>query len=240
MPTIRVTGVQMQVAPKKSENLPRILQHIKECSSDFIVFPEMSLTGYNNDFSDPRTRESWREVAAACRQYYAGAIVGTGCRDNGHTFIQVRIYDEHGERIGTQEKLVPTESDRKWCRPGEELRVFKHKGVTFGCLIGNDLWMAPGCGPYPDPRLTYQLGQKGAKVIFHSANSGGDPFYAQYHEANLRTRAKESGVYIVTVNAAVAGGTVNAPTGVVGPDGRWVVQCPLTGEQKFSIDLTVE
>ncbi len=240
MARVRIKGVQMAVAPTKGENLPKILKHIQEADADFILFPEMSLTGYSNDFSDARTAEAWRQIAAACRQYYVTAIIGTGARSNGHTYIQSRVYTNEGALLGTHEKIVPTDGDRKWCWPGEELRVFKHKGIPFGCLICNDLWVTPGCGPYPDPRLSYQLGQKGAQVIFHAVNSGGDPRFLQYHESNLRLRALESKLFIATANAVPAGGTVNAPSGIVGPAGEWLVQCPLSGEQKFTFDLEVD
>lgn len=244
MATIRITGVQMTVSPVKNENLPKILKHIQESDCDFILFPEMSLTGYNNDFSDARTQEAWRQIATACRQHYVTAIIGTGARADGVTHIQSRIYTGKGELLGTHEKLVPTEGDRQWCRPGEELRTFTEKGLSFGCLICNDLWVTPGCGPYPDPRLSYQLGQRGAQVIFHSANTGGhsgtDKRFFAYHDANLRLRALESNLYIVTVNAALPDKPINAPSGVVSPKGEWLVQCPLTGEQVFSYDLEIE
>ena len=240
MTTLRVAGVQMTVSRNKNENLPRILEHIRKAAADIVLFPEMSLTGYHGDFHEQRTREAWRQIAAACRQHYVAAVIGTGAVVDGHTFIQSRIYSDQGTLLGTHEKIVPTSDERKWCRPGEELRVFTLKDIPFGCLICNDLWVTPGCGPYPDPRLTYQLGKKGAKIIFHSVHSGGSQIHTPYHESNLRLRAMESGLHIVTANAAVPGGSVNAPSGVVGPDGNWLVQCPREGEHTFNADLDIE
>ena len=237
MATIRVTGVQMAVGATKGDNLPKILEHIKNSDCDILLFPEMSLTGYNNDFSDSKTQEAWQQIATACRLAYVTAIVGTGARTDGHAYIQSRIYDDQGELLGTQEKLIPTEKDREWCRPGEELRVFNNAGLDFGCLICNDLWVTPGMGPYPDHRLSYQLGQKGAQVIFHSANSGCDPFYAEFHAANLKLRARESRRHIVTVNAASFNGPINSPSGVVSPDGEWLVRCNPQGEQAFTFEI---
>ena len=239
MATIRVSGVQMVVGKSKKENLPRILDYIQKSDCDFLVFPEMALTGYNDGFSDTRTAEAWDQIAAACRTSYVTAIVGTGCRHEGHTHIQSRIFGDDGGLMGTHEKIVPTEGDRKWCRPGADLEVFNHMGVNFGCLICNDLWVTPGCGPYPDPRLTYQLGQKGAQVIFHSINSGTTEVHAAYHESNLRLRALESRLFIVTANAAHPTDPVNAPSGVVGPDGNWLVQAPRVGEHVYTLDLDV-
>jgi len=237
MATIRVTGVQMVVEPSKKDNLPRILDTIRRSDCDFLLFPEMSLTGYNNEFSDSRTFEAWQQIGVACRQAYVNAIIGTGARTDGHAYIQSRIYTDEGELLGTQEKLIPTEKDREWCRPGDELRVFERNGLDFGCLICNDLWVAPGTGPYPDRRLSYQLGQKGVQAIFHSVNSGCDPAYLDYHDSNLRLRARESKCFIFTVNAASLNGPINAPSGVVSPTGEWISKCKLQGEDTFTFEF---
>ncbi len=240
MAVLRIRGIQMHVADSKKENFTKIIENIQKGDCDIIVFPEMSLTGYNNNFSDTRTIEAWKQIASACKKAYITAIIGTGARVDENTYIQARIYSDEGKLLGTQEKLVPTEEDRKWCRPGEELRLFKHKGVTFGCLLGNDFWVAPGFGPYPDPRLSYQLGKRGAQVIFHLANTGIDQTYLPYYDINLRLRARESKCYVVTVNAASEHGVINSPSGIMSPAGKWLVQCPLQGEQSFVYDLEVD
>lgn len=240
MAILRIKGVQMLVGSAKKENLPKILDYIQKDDCDIIVFPEMSLTGYNNQFSDTRTIEAWKQISAMCKKSYTAAIIGTGARFDGHTYIQARVYTDEGKLLGTQEKLVPTEADRAWCRPGEELRVFEYKGVTFGCLIGNDFWVAPGFGPYPDPRLSYQLGKRGARIIFHLANTGVDQTYATYYDVNLRLRARESKCYVVTVNAGSAHGIINSHSGIVSPEGNWLIQCPPQGEHVFTYDLEIE
>lgn len=240
MATFRVSGVQMQVSAAKKDNLPKILRHIEQCDCDFLVFPEMALTGRSNEFSDVRTVEAWKQISAACRTGYVSAIVGTGARADGQGYIQTRVYRDDGELIGTHEKIVPTQAERKWARPGEELRTFRHMGLRFGCLVGNDLWVVPGGGPYPDARLSYQLAEQGAQVVFHSADTGTDIRFAHYFESNLRLRAWESKLHIITVNAATAEGALNCPSGVVGPDGEWLVQCSRTGEQTFTCDLEID
>ncbi len=240
MAAIRVTGVQMHVSPRLEENLPVILRHITRCDADFILFPEMSLTGYHGAFSDAATHDAWRRIAAACRQSYVTALIGTGAREDGHVQIQTRIYTDEGDLLGTHEKIVPTIGDREFCRPGEELRTFRRCGIVFGCLICNDLWVTPGCGPYPDPRLSYQLGRRGAQIIFHSVNSGATAIHRPYHESNLALRAMESKTFICTANAATPAGPVNCATGVVAPDGRWLVQCERDGERTYTVDLELD
>ncbi|MCP4645767.1 MAG: carbon-nitrogen hydrolase family protein [bacterium] len=240
MATIRVCGVQMDVSTKLEENLPKILDRIISAEADFILFPEMSLTGYHGEFSAKATEAAWVQIAAACRQSYVCALIGTGCKTKEGAFIQTRIYDKAGELTGTHEKLVPTSGDREFCRPGEELRVFEDSGLTFGCLICNDLWVTPGCGPYPDPRLAYQLGKKGAQIIFHSANSGSSAVHTAYHESNLALRAMESKVYICTANATAPGGPVNCLSGVMSPEGEWMARCPRDGEHTYVYDIDLD
>jgi len=239
MATIRITGVQMSVSAKLEDNLPKIIGHIAESDADFILFPEMSLTGYHGEFSDRATRAAWHQIATACRQSYVTALIGTGCKDDEATYIQTRVVTDEGELLGTHEKLVPTSGDRKFCRPGEELRVFSYRGVTFGCLICNDMWVTPGCGPYPDPRLSFQLGQQGAQVIFHAVNSGSSQVHTAFHESNLKLRAMESKLYVCTANAA-ADGPVNCLTGVMSPEGEWLEKCPREGEHAYTVDLEID
>ena len=240
MATVRISGVQMRVKPTKAENLPRILNLIERSDADFLLFPQMSLTGYNNDFSDSKTAAAWNEIAEKCRISYTAAIVGTGARMNGKTYIQSRIFSDDSELIGTYEQLTPVEADRTWCSPGEELRTFEHNNLKFGCLIGNDLWVTPGQGPYPDRRLSYRLSKEGAEVIFLSLNTGTDPDYRVWHEENLRLRAREAGCYIVTANAAPESGELNAPSGVISPDGEWITKTAPTGEHTFFFDFEVD
>lgn len=237
MAKIRILGVQQTVAPGKKDNLPRILNQLEKAQADLVIFPEMSLTGPNGLFHEQRTQEAWAQIAALCRQRYLAAVVGTGVRRDGNVYIQSRVYGPDGGLIGTYEKLVPTEAERKWARPGEQLPVFTFHGVPFGCLIGNDLWVRPGGGPYPDPRLALQLAKKGARLIVHTTDTGTDPRFASYYDANLRLRAWESRTWIVTVNAARSDGALNVPSGVISPEGKWGCQSPRTGEHTFTYDL---
>lgn len=237
MAILRIVGVQMNVAATKAQNLPRILNLIDRSDCDLVVFPEMALTGHNNDFSDSRTAEAWRNIAGLCRQHYRGVIFGTGARSEGKTYVQARAYGDDGALLGTQEKLVPTLDERAWIRPGDGLEVFSFRGVTFGVLNGNDMWVTPGKGPYHDPRLTYALAQRGVDLIFHLNNSGTDADYRAWHDANLFLRAREAKVPIVTVNAAQANRQINCLSGVVGADGLWAVKADPIGEHLFQFEF---
>jgi len=240
--TLRIAGIQMPVAREQSENEPLIHRWLERAANDradWVLFPEMALTGYHGDFDAGEAEAGWKRFGLACREAGVNAILGTGARAGEACFIQTRAYNRQGELIGTHEKMVPTDGDRRWCTPGEELRVFESDGLRFGMLICNDLWVTPGCGPYPDPRLTYQLGRRGARLVFHAINSGSSATHIPYHESNLSLRAKESGFPIATANAAKEN-PVNAASGIVGADGEWVVQAPRLGEQIYVGEVEIE
>ena len=77
-------------------------------------------------------------------------------------------------------------------------------------------------------------------MIFHSVNSGADRRYIPYHESNLALRAREGRLFIATANAAKPAGGVNAATGIVDPEGEWVVRCRRRGGQFAVADVTID
>ncbi len=239
---IRVAGIQMQVSPDLPVNLERILAGIRWAAQQgayFCLFPEAALSGYHGKFDQAEVESGLDEIARACRECSISSLVSTCMRENGRTYIQLRVYSADGRFLGAHAKMMPTLGDRAFCEPGTELRLFRERGITFGCLICNDLWVTPGCGPYPDPRLTYQLGQLGAQVVFHAINSGAEQRYLPYHESNLALRANESCFPIVTANAAMGTLPVNCGSGVMGSGGIWLVRADPVGAQAYLADLIV-
>ena len=120
-------------------------------------------------------------------------------------------------------------------------------GFPVGGLICNDLWANPQCTPGPDPHLTQQLAEMGARVIFHAVNGGRDGSdYARdviwpFHESNLLMRAKAGKVWIVTVdNCHPTDIPCSAPSGVIDPQGQWTVKAKPVGEQFFVHTIELE
>ena len=105
--------------------------------------------------------------------------------------------------------------------------------------------ICPGCTPEPDPHLTQQLSRLGARIIFHAVNGGRDgsewaEVAWQYHESNLRMRARSAKLWIVTVdNCRPIRIPCSAPSGVIDPKGNWACKTAPQGEQFFvhTIDL---
>jgi len=241
--TYRVAVAQLGVeAEDQRVNACGILEAIDlaaEEGAEFLVTPEMCLTGYHGRFDQRVRDEMVGEIRAAAKAGGVTVILGAGDRRGGVTYNEQLVIDGSGGVLGRHAKMVPTSGDLKWCVAGKRLRVFHDRGLTFGCLICNDLWVTPGTGAKVDPRLTLQLSRRGAKAVFHSVNSGAGMQYVPFHESNLSLRAREGKLYIAVANAAVKGRSVNASSGIVTPDGEWVIRCPRRGRQFAVADIEV-
>ena len=126
------------------------------------------------------------------------------------------------------------------------MRTFAVNGVAIGGLICNDMWANPACTPVPDSHLSQQLSDMGAQVIFHAVNGGRDGgewsrgTVWDFHESNLRMRARAGRVWVVTVdNCEPTHIPCSAPSGVIDPEGNWACRVEQQGERFFAytIDL---
>jgi predicted amidohydrolase len=224
----RATLAQVIVHKKVEENLVnarRAFEQAGKEKADFVLFPEMFLTGGVRGIRQDEAAAGMAEIAQWCRRFAGTALVGTGWKEEDKLFNQVRIIDTKGAPPGVYAKKCLAYGDAKSVAPGTTPLVFPVDGLTAGALICNDLWVTPGFTDGPNPHLTLQQARAGAQVIFHHIDSGSDQRYRAFHESNQVVRAVEARCAIVAVNAFTAP-EVNATSGVVGPDFRHLVALP--------------
>lgn len=251
---LRVFGAQIAVTRDVGVNKSSILAAIEHASAehaDVLVTPEGSLSGYTAHFDVGSVRAALEAITDAAREARLALALGTSFvePDDGRTYNEVRVYDRTGAFLGFHSKTLlcgsldaepQGEINDFSVRP---LRTFELDGTRVGALICNDLWANPGCTPMDDPHLTQKLAGMGARVIFHAVNGGRDGgewsrLAWRYHEANLRMRARAARVWIVTVDSAhPVHLPCSAPSGIVSPDGEWIVTCEDQGERMFMGDL---
>jgi len=248
---LRVAGAQIPVSRDLQQNvlaLSRAIEFARREKADVLVTPEGSLSGYWAGFDAEATRKAIDQVAAQARSAKIALVMGTCFADeSGVRYDAQRFYSAEGEYLGFHSKILlcrrvanPTAKGEMDSFKSSPLQVFNLNGVKVGGLVCNDMWANPEYTPMPDPYLARQLAGLGARIIFVSANAGQDsgpdwPLHHSFHEANLRLRARSAGLWVVVVDAADPEGKKpsNAPSGVVGPDGRWAVQAEAKGEQFF-------
>lgn len=248
--SLRVAGAQIEVTDdvaRNLENIDRALTFASREGADLLLTPEGSLSGYTHKFDRRAVGLALSEVVQKAAGKGLALALGTCLEEeDGLCYNQVRFYDKGGRFLGFHAKTLrcgsvdePTagEIDHYAVKP---LRTFDVAGIRVGALICNDLWANPGCTPMPDPHLTQELSRLGSRIIFHAVNGGRDggawsrDVAWPYHESNLRMRAQAGRVWIVTAdNCSPVTLPCSAPSGVLNPEGNWVVRAPIQGEAFF-------
>lgn len=253
---LRIAGIQLADSHDVGQNLAGIVRAIDwavESGADILLTPEGSLSGYYDGFDRREVTAAVEEVVRAASGRGIGLALGTcAVERDGLCRNQIRFYGKDGAFLGAHSKILLcgqpddlTQGEVNQYAAGQ-LQVFSFMGVTVGGLICNDLWANPEWTPGDDLHLTRRLAGMGARVIFHAVNCGcGDDSYAeanrQYHESNLRIRAKANGLWIATVNSSYPSGKPGmCAGGVVSPAGEWVCKAPYVGEQFYIHEITVD
>lgn len=248
---LRVAGIQMEVTDDIEHNSATICRAIQQAASvdaDILLTPEGSLSGYTPHFDAALVSTELSRVITLARQQQVGLALGTCFKESdGLTYNQLRFYAKDGQYLGFHSKILrcgtltePSEGEINDFA-ATELQSFLFEQTPIGGLICNDMWANPACTPMPDPHLSQQLAQAGARIIFHAVNGGRDgSAWAQdviwhFHESNLRLRAESGKVWIVTVdNCSPINMPCAAPSGVLGPDGSWICRTEAKGERFFT------
>ena len=179
---LRVAGAQIPVCTDIEANVETIMRAIDFAGTeqaDILLTPEGSLSGYAPDFDTAAVKRALAKVTAAAARVNVGLALGT-CfvEDDDRCYNQIRFYAPDGAYLGFHSKTLTCGSLTDPPRGEIEhyavapLRLYDWPDTLIGGLICNDLWANPGCTPQPDPHLTQQLSDMGARVIFHAVNGG--------------------------------------------------------------------
>lgn len=254
---IRVSGAQIPVTKDIKSNVKAIERAIDFAVSenaDILLTPEGSLSGYTHEFDVKEVKEALGYVTQIAREAKLGLALGTCFAEpeDQNCYNQIRFYKPDGNYLGFHSKTLTCGSMTSPSK-GEinhyavsPLMTFDYNGIRIGGLICNDLWANPCCTPVPDPHLTQQLSEMGARIVFHAVNGGrsesewSDVAW-QFHESNLRMRANAGGLWIVTVdNCYPVEIRCSAPSGVINPQGQWVCKTESKGEQFFAYTIEID
>jgi len=226
------------------EAISRAVEFAINEKADILLTPEGSLSGYTHEFSQEETNDCLKTILRNVKGKLGLALGTCFTEDDGRCYDQIRFYDKNGRLLGFHSKTLlcstltdPPEGELQHFA-AKPLRTFTFEKVKIGGLICNDMWANPCCTYMPDSHLSQELARMGAKIVFHAVNGGRDASeFSQvvtrnFHESNLRMRAKAAGVWIVTVDNCVPEDIpCSSPGGVIDPNGDWVAQLPPKGER---------
>ena len=112
----RATLAQVAVHKNVEQNLVNARRAIEQAAAekgDFVLFPEMFLTGYARGIRQDEATAGMAEIAEMCRKFAVTALVGTAWQEEDKLFNQVRIIDATGAPAGVYAKKCLTYGDAK-------------------------------------------------------------------------------------------------------------------------------
>jgi len=249
---LRVAGAVIPVSDNIDSNITAIKKAVDFAAKEhaaILLTPEGSLSGYTPSFDREKVRAALAEVIEYAKKVKVGLALGTCTYEEGSDkpYDQLRFYDQDGKLLGYHSKILRC-TNMKNPSPGKEevdlfetseLKLFTFNNIPVAGLVCNDLWATPDWTAMPDPHLSQQLSEMGARIVFQAANTGSghgewEEVYRHYHDSNLQIRARTGKLWIVTVDAAHTGEERCAHTsGVVDPSGKWAITTEDRGEQYF-------
>ena len=216
---LTVAAVQMRSSRNLADNLARITNSIHSCARQgarVVAFPECALTGYFADTATNLTTEQLEQaehqLAAACREAGAGAIVGSAWREDGKLFNSALVITPTGKVIERYHKIQLAEH---WPQGGDHLSVFKLDDAPCSIIV---------CHDERYPELVRLPVLAGAKVVFYISHESGlreEQKLAPYR-AQIQARAVENTVFVVHANAPANQDTSGShgQSRIIAPDGN--------------------
>ncbi|RJS60801.1 carbon-nitrogen hydrolase family protein [Bacillus sp. PK3_68] len=195
---IKIAIAQLRCELKKKEaNLNRILQTIeeaKEKQADYVLFPELYLSGYALDedlysLAEPENGESIRRIQLQAKSSNVGAIVGFPELDNSLLYNSALLIGKNGNILGKYRKVHLYHQEKQWFTAGDSFPVFSLPEGDVGLMITYDMEF---------PEASRILALKNAQLLLVLAANMLP--YQHYQDAFLRARALENHIYIGAAN----------------------------------------
>ena len=188
------------------DKVKRLIGEAADQGIDILVFPELSLSGYESNEGNTMHREfaetipgpATEEIAALTKKLDIYVILGMPERDPGDAgtcYISCPLLGPEGF-IGTYRKLhlgtPPLFRESVCFTGGNSVPVFKTRYGPIGIQICADFWVFP--------ELSRILMLKGARIIVNSTASMSMPGRPFYITSMTAARATENMVYTASAN----------------------------------------
>ncbi|MAZ16001.1 MAG: carbon-nitrogen hydrolase family protein [Ahrensia sp.] len=224
---MKVAVCQSPVTAEISANGRAIRKLIGEAAdrgARLAVFCESALSGFAKEHVLSWSSFDWgsldREmasIAALCRERGVFAAVGTAQRIDGDhpPHNSLLIISDRGERIACYDKRFLSNSElRGWYTPGDGSVTFSVDGYLFGCAI---------CIETQFPELFIDYERLGVDAVLFPSMSL-PPFF-------LTSTLAHAGHNCIWIAAATCTNAAEqGPSGIAGPDGKWMAQCAPAGQ----------
>ena len=234
---MNVAAAQLQAVPgdvaANAAAHVRLIGEAAAAGARVVVFPELSLTGYELDLlRDDEALwltagdERLTPVRDACREQRIHAIVGAPLRDDGRRILAALVVDDAGDIAEVYAKIHLDEQESELFSPGDAHVVYEIDGRRLGLAI---------CADASVPGHAARLAALGAEAYLVGAVFPEGRMERLLDQ--MSSRSRENGMYVALGSAVRPGGhyTGIGASGVWAPDGRAIVQL---GDEPAGIAVT--
>lgn len=228
------------------ENHLQMIERAREQAVDLLVFPELSLTGYNlQDLSYGVATQPTADDPIFAPLYEASRgldlVVGFVDEDERHRFYIASAYLSGGELVHVHRKIyLPTYTlfdEGRYFALGRDIRAFDTRFGRVGMLICEDFWHASP---------PYLLWLDGAEILLLMSASPGRGLDDQEKPASARWVEHVTQAYAgLFTNFVAHANRVGFEDGFVfwggslafNPDGELIAQAPYLDETLLCVDV---
>lgn len=231
---------------KNIEIHKQIIKQAKEEGVELLVFPELSLTGYNlldltYDVACTQDSEEIRTIVSLSKGI--DIVFGMVERSSDHILYNTAIYASHGEIQSFHRKVyLPTYGmfdEARYFGRGERIRAFDTRFGRVGMLVCEDMW---------HPSAPYLIAQDRADLLLVLANSPARGVHAKglgtqdSWELILTSQAQFYGMFVACTHRVGTEDGVSffGNSSVVDPFGEVIVRGPLFEESLVTVDLDLD
>ncbi len=210
---MRITVVDFAAAyGQKEENLEKMERVLRRCrgKTDLVVFPEMALTGYENEpercraekmqirLAEPVPGPSTRRLAAVCRETGLYTAFGLPERGGDRVYNAAALLSPDGQCLRYEKMHLP-DQEPEWAAPGDQPLVAPTPWGPVAVLICYDV--------YKFPELVRQARRRGARLILNLTACAA-PIPPAVIQLQTAFAAQSEGVCIASANLTGHGRTM--------------------------------
>lgn len=239
---MRIAAIQLNsVLGNKEQNLQKISTFVKEMASkgvDLILFPEMSVTGYNMEtikkMASSKNDETYNRVSKIAAENKVMIALGLSDKRDEGLYNTLTVFNPSGDIENQYDKmhLFTGEPVREQDHLsfGDHLSIFNIKDFSAGLQICYDIRF---------PELSRSLALKGVNLLLVSAAW---PDVRREHWISiLKARAIENQCYVVASNRAGIDNNLKfaGTSMIISPAGEILKECSREKEELIYCDLDI-
>lgn len=232
---LRLAIAQSPVTTSSRENgtiVRNLMRDAAAAGARLIQFPEGAMSGYPSGEAKQilagwpvdwaALRAELEETAALARQLRLWTVIGSNhpLTTPHRPHNSLYVISDAGELVGRYDKRLISYSEvNDWYAPGSEALIFEVDGFRFGLTL---------CIEIQFPELFVDYAARGCDVVLLSSYSK-DEMFAVQAQGHAACGAMWIGFSVPAQCSATA------PSGLVGPHGRWLARAPADGKSALVI-----